>query len=98
MSHICSHRHVKSFDNFLRPFVHDCKKLFGPYVNPGDITADIGCGAGFASIGLAELVGPGGRVTAVDLQREMLDIVRQRTQGTDLEHRIVFHQCTTGID
>ncbi len=93
MSVVCSYRFVKTFDNFLRPFVHDCRKLFGSYVREGDNVADIGCGAGFATIGLAHLVGSDGKVTAVDLQEEMLDIVRKRVYGTPIESRVVFHRC-----
>jgi len=36
---------------------------------------DVGAGTGYFSIPIAEAVGAGGRVTAVDLQREMLDLL-----------------------
>ena len=39
---------------------------------------DIGCGGGFATMGLARMAGPGGRVVAADLQPEMLKLVRDR--------------------
>ena len=64
-----------SVDNFVRPLLHNPAKLFGPYVKPGMQALDIGCGGGFASLGLARLVGPGGKVFASDLQQEMLDFV-----------------------
>jgi ubiquinone/menaquinone biosynthesis C-methylase UbiE len=54
---------------------------------------DMGCGAGWASIGLAKLVGEGGKVLAVDLQREMLDMVRKRAQRAGLSSLIETHQC-----
>jgi transposase len=54
---------------------------------------DVGCGPGFASIGLARLVGPGGAVTAVDLQPEMLDIVRRKAEKLGLADRIDLVSC-----
>lgn len=42
-----------------------------------DVVADIGAGTGYMSFAIAERV-PEGRVLAVDIQQEMLDIVRAR--------------------
>ena len=39
----------------------------------GQILADIGCGPGYAALDLAEIVGPEGRVLAVDRSRRFLD-------------------------
>ena len=47
-------------------------------VKPGEIIADMGAGTGYFSIPLAQLVGPHGRVLAVDIQPEMLDILKAR--------------------
>ena len=39
----------------------------------GQTILDIGCGPGYASLDLAEIVGPGGRVIALDRSRRFLD-------------------------
>jgi ubiquinone/menaquinone biosynthesis C-methylase UbiE len=44
-------------------------------VRPGMTVADIGAGTGYHSWRLAEEVGPGGRVFAVDIQPEMLSLL-----------------------
>jgi ubiquinone/menaquinone biosynthesis C-methylase UbiE len=49
---------------------------------------DIGCGPGFFSIELAKMVGNTGKVFAVDLQEGMLQKIRNKIQGTELEERI----------
>jgi ubiquinone/menaquinone biosynthesis C-methylase UbiE len=46
-------------------------------VQPGDVVADIGCGNGFYTLKLAKLVGPNGKVIAVDIQREMLEFLKE---------------------
>jgi len=94
-THVCPWQAVRGFDNFLRPLVHSPKKLFGPYVKPGMIALDVGCGRGFASLGLANLVGDDGMVISADLQPEMLDMVKQRAVTKGVEKRIMLHQCKT---
>jgi predicted methyltransferase len=45
-------------------------------LKPGMIVADIGAGSGYYSSRMAERVGPDGIVYAVDIQPEMIDILR----------------------
>jgi ubiquinone/menaquinone biosynthesis C-methylase UbiE len=94
MAHVCSHKHVWTFDNFLRPLIHNPAKIFSPYVEAGMRVMDVGCGAGFASLGLARLVGDHGRVVAVDVQPEMLAKVTRRAARSGLQHRIEVHQSS----
>jgi ubiquinone/menaquinone biosynthesis C-methylase UbiE len=54
---------------------------------------DLGCGAGFASLGLAKLVGDGGLVISVDVQPEMLEMVRSRAAKVGLSNTIRTHLC-----
>jgi predicted methyltransferase len=47
-------------------------------VKPGMKVGDIGCGNGFYSVQLAKMVGPQGKVLAVDVQPEMLRMLKER--------------------
>ncbi len=47
----------------------------------GQTVCDFGCGNGYYSIELAHRVGPRGRVLAVDIQQEMLDLLTERAQS-----------------
>lgn len=93
MGHVCPWWHVYTFDNALRRLFYNPAAIFGPYVNPGDAVMDLGCGAGFNSIGLARIVGKKGRVFSVDLQQEMLNILHRRIKKTALADRIHTHRC-----
>ena len=42
----------------------------------GDVVADLGCGTGWFARRLAKVVAPRGKVYAVDIQPEMLDLLR----------------------
>jgi ubiquinone/menaquinone biosynthesis C-methylase UbiE len=55
---------------------------------------DIGCGPGLFSVEMAQMVGKSGRVIAADLQDGMLDKLKDKIQGTELEDRITLHKCT----
>ena len=94
-AHVCSWRHIGLLDNFLRRLIHNPRKLFGPYIQPGMTVLDVGCGGGFTSLGLAKLVGEGGLVISADIQPEMLEIVRKRADKATLSDRIRLHQCET---
>ncbi len=53
-------------------------------VQPGQTVGDLGCGNGYHTLPLAEAVGSAGKVFAVDLQPEMLDLLRLRANGKHL--------------
>jgi precorrin-6B methylase 2 len=53
---------------------------------PGMRVADIGAGSGYFTFRLAKEVGPKGTVYAVDIQKEMLDIIRARAKKQNVEN------------
>ncbi len=50
-----------------------------------DVVADIGAGTGYFTFRISPLV-PRGKVFAVDIQPEMLDIIRERTKAAGVEN------------
>ncbi len=52
----------------------------------GMVICDMGCGNGFYSLILAEKVGPTGKVLAVDIQPEMLQLLSRRAAEAKLEN------------
>lgn len=50
------------------------------HLKPGQTVADLGCGNGFYTLKIASKVAPGGRVLAVDIQPEMLQLLNERAR------------------
>ncbi|WDP92736.1 MAG: class I SAM-dependent methyltransferase [Desulfobacter sp.] len=90
---VCSHRISFFLDNFIRRLFQDPRKIVGPYISSGDTVLDLGCGPGFFSLEMAKMVGEGGRMIAVDLQKEMLAKVGAKAEAENLSHVIRLHQC-----
>jgi ubiquinone/menaquinone biosynthesis C-methylase UbiE len=90
---VCPAEHARFRDNKIRRWLQDPKKILAPYVNAGMCVLDFGCGPGFFTIDMAEMVGKSGRVIASDLQEGMLEKVQRKIQGTPLENIISLHQC-----
>ena len=61
---------VESYAGVANPF------SLGP-LEPGEDVLDLGCGAGTDTLVAAQMVAPDGRVTGIDMTREMLDKARR---------------------
>ncbi len=55
-------------------------------VKPGQTVCDMGCGNGFYAVPLAKLVGEKGKVLAVDIQAEMLDMLKERSRAEGIKN------------
>ncbi|UCF80037.1 MAG: class I SAM-dependent methyltransferase [Acidobacteriota bacterium] len=82
-----------SLDNRIRRWLQNPRKILRPYIEEGMTVLDVGCGPGFFSIDMARMVGESGRVIASDLQEGMLQQLRDKIRGTELEERITLHKC-----
>ena len=77
-----------TFDNPLRKLLHNPEAILRPYVRPGSTVIDIGPGMGYFTIPLARLVGPTGRVIAIDVQAKMLEALASRARRSGVSERI----------
>jgi SAM-dependent methyltransferase len=80
-------------DTNLRRFIYRPDRLAVRYVQPGNRVLDFGCGPGFFTREFAKRVGENGRVFSVDLQDEMLQILRGKLGKEGLLQRITTHRC-----
>ena len=89
---VCPVERAGRLDHRIRRWLQNPPKILGPYIEEGMTILDIGCGPGFFSIDMAQMVGKSGLVFASDLQEGMLQILRDKIQGTELEERIILHK------
>ena len=90
--HVCPWWLARALDNPIRRLIHSPDKILGGYIEPGQTVLDLGCGSGTFTIAMAKMVGESGRVIAVDLQDEMLQMVKQKAVKEGLDSRITTHK------
>lgn len=84
----------------FRKLFENPQKILGPYVKGGMTVLDVGCAMGFFSVPLAAMVGPEGKVICVDVQDEMIKVLKKRAQKAGLYDRIetrISHQDSLGL-
>jgi len=90
---VCPVEEADRLDTRFRRWMQNPKRLLKPYIEEGMTVLDFGCGPGFFSIDMAQMVGESGRVIAADLQEGMLQKLSDKIKGTELENRIALHKC-----
>jgi ubiquinone/menaquinone biosynthesis C-methylase UbiE len=71
-------------DNPFRRLFTPPRRLAGPFAAKGQAVADLGCGPGFYTIPLAECVGSGGKVYAVDSDEKAIRAVEKKAGQSGL--------------
>jgi len=82
-----------AFDNVGRLLFQKPERLLAPHLSEGMTALDIGCGMGFFSLAMAKLVGPRGRVIAVDVRPRVLDVLMRRAERHGVAERIRPQRC-----
>jgi len=85
----------------MRRWMQDPLQIVSPYVREGMTVLEPGPGMGFFTIPLAGLVGPSGRVVAVDLQPRMIAGLKRRAAKAHVGDRVDARVCsadTMGLD
>lgn len=77
----------------LRRLLQNPRAILHPFVKEGMTVLEPGPGMGFFTLELARMVGPAGRVVAVDVQPKMLAGLRRRAAGAGLQDRIETRQA-----
>ncbi len=80
----------------VRRFAHDPDRIVGPFLRPGMLAVDFGCGMGHFSVPMARMVGPSGRIVCVDVQERMLTGLRRRATKAGVASRIELRRVSEG--
>jgi ubiquinone/menaquinone biosynthesis C-methylase UbiE len=67
-------------------------------LQPGQSVADIGAGTGYISWRMADKVGTAGKVYAVDIQQEMLDLLSKKMKTRGLENVVPILGTITSVN
>src|SRR5262245_21074237 len=79
IAHVMGHAAATWLERPEREEEENPKKLIELLaLKDGDVVADIGAGSGYYTFRMAKFVGAKGKILAVDIQKEMLDIIRDR--------------------
>ncbi len=92
MAHTCPWWFTYAFDNPLRKLFQHPERTLESTVWEGQRVLDLGCGMGYFAVAAARLVGPEGRVHAVDLQQKSLDALERRAEKAGVADRIRLHR------
>ncbi len=75
------------------PMVHEALRRT---LGAGGVFVDVGCNLGYTALLAARIVGPGGRVVALDAQRECAEATRCNARLNGLSNLEVLHCAVTG--
>lgn len=95
---VCSWESGPSLTGPLRKLLNNPRTLLERYVSEGMTVADIGAGMGFFTLPIAELVGAGGTVIAIDLQPEMLAGLEKNAEAAGVTNIITHHCAQNTLD
>ena len=87
--------------NPFRKLTENPAKILGPFVDEGMVVLEPGCAMGYFTLPLARMVGPAGKVVAVDMEPKMLSRLERRAGRAKLLQRLEIRPCDAdglGID
>jgi len=92
-AHVCPWWAGYLLVNPLRRLLENPARILAPDVREGMTVLDPGCGMGYFTLPLARMVGPRGRVLAVDLQPRMIRGLETRLRRAGLQDRVEASVC-----
>jgi ubiquinone/menaquinone biosynthesis C-methylase UbiE len=90
--HVCPWQCAWFLDNWIRRLIHNPDKILGRYVEKGQTVLDLDSGPGMFSLAMAKMVGEEGKIISVDIQENMLQILRRKSEHAGLDSRILLHK------
>ena len=72
--------------DLIRSFFEHPNKLIAPYVTRGMVVADLACARGYYTFPLVDLVGPEGKVYAIDLGEDCIHRIQAKAKKNGYEN------------
>lgn len=91
---VCPASYASGLTSSFRRCLQNPAVFLKPYISSGMSVLDLGCGNGFCTFDIAQLVGTEGNVTAADLQTGMLEQLMKSRKGRPYAQTIQLHKCS----
>lgn len=88
---VCPVEQAGALDSKLRRALQNPTRIVSPFIKAGMRVLDFGCGPGYFTLPMANLVGPSGQVVAADLQQGMLNKLAARLRHEEYSNRVDLH-------
>jgi len=76
-THLHSIENVGVLESRFRKITQNPERILRKYIRPGMTVLDLGCGTGFFTFEIAQLLNGKGKVIAIDVQEGMLEIMKK---------------------
>lgn len=90
-THLHSVEKAGALESRLRLLLQNPGRILKGYIHPGMTVLDLGCGTGYFSLEIAKLLEKRGKVIAADVQKGMLDVLKHKSEYSELQNQIQIH-------
>ena len=91
---ICPVERAGMLESSLRKWMTKPTEIVKTYITQGMTVLDFGCGPGVFTLEIAKQLNGNGKIIAADIQQGMLDILKDKIKGKEIEQHIELHKCT----
>ncbi|MHA1952795.1 MAG: class I SAM-dependent methyltransferase [Candidatus Heimdallarchaeaceae archaeon] len=89
-----SNQHFSLFSHALSRLVDPPLRFVKPYIKAGQVVADLGSGPGYFALYMAKILGPKGKVFAVDSDERTIKALKKKAVKEDI-HNIEAHATSS---
>ena len=91
---------ARALESPLRTLIQDPRRILRNHIRPGMTVLDLGCGTGYFTLVMAELLEMKGKVIAAEVQKGMLEILERKLRGSEYRRLVQIHnnqESTLGL-
>lgn len=92
-THVCPWWAGYFLVNPIRKLFQDPVKILSPYIKESMKVIDIGSGMGYFTLPIANMIGDNGKVISVDIQKQMLNVLKKKAHNLNFLSRIELTLC-----
>lgn len=82
---------ASALESRLRLLLQNPRRILKRYIHSGMTVLDLGCGTGYFTLEIAKLLELKGKVIAIDVQKGMLEVLKQKLENSELQKQIQIH-------